>query len=248
MILSRRVLLVGGGAALLVPPRAWAQSALEREHQVRIDLPIIAEDATAVPVQVSVDHPMEPGHYIRSIDITVPQDPVPHKGTFAFTPLSGRAWVAFPMRSGAGGVLRAVAECSRHGKFTATREYRVAEGGCSTPPHPSERDRIGNPQLRLARAAKVGEVVEVRARVDHASDTGLSERGGRFVRERPEFYLKQVLVYLDDQKVADFHITAAVSPNPILRFAVRPTRSGTLRVVWINSEGRRWEASQPVRV
>jgi hypothetical protein len=34
------------------------------------------------------------------------KDPVPSKGKFLFTPANGRAWVAFPMRLGAGGLLR----------------------------------------------------------------------------------------------------------------------------------------------
>jgi predicted secreted protein len=75
-------------------------------------MPILAEDSAAVPVQVSVEHPMEPDHYIRSLEVTLDKDPVPWKGKFNFTPGNGRAWVAFTMRSGTGGLVRAVAECS----------------------------------------------------------------------------------------------------------------------------------------
>src|SRR5262245_9351755 len=130
MHLTRRRLLIGAGLVLLDPRRASAQAAPEREHQPRLELPILAEDAAAIPVEVGVDHPMEPDHYIRSIEVTVEQDPVPAKGKFLFTPGNGRAWVAFSMRSGAGGVARAVAECTRHGRFVRTREYRVADNGC----------------------------------------------------------------------------------------------------------------------
>ena len=38
------------------------------------------------------------------------------------------------------------------------------------------------------------------------------------------------------------------SPNPLVRFPLRVARSGTLRVVFTNSEGQRWEAMQPLRV
>jgi predicted secreted protein len=94
-------LLVGASLGLLAPRSLRAQSAPEREHQLRIEVPILAEDATAVPVQVSVDHPIEPDHHIKSIEIALDKDPVPYKGKFLFTPANGRAWVAFPMRSGA---------------------------------------------------------------------------------------------------------------------------------------------------
>jgi desulfoferrodoxin (superoxide reductase-like protein) len=55
------------------------------------------EHPTAVPVRVSVEHPMERDHHIRSLEIVVPTDPVAHKGAYRFTPGSGRASVAFPI-------------------------------------------------------------------------------------------------------------------------------------------------------
>lgn len=188
---------------------------------------------------------MEPDHYIRSIEVVLPTDPVPHKGRFVFTPANGQAWVAFQMRSGVGGGVRAIAECTRHGRFEGTRELRVVEGGCTTAPDKMARDRLGNLMLRLPRAFKAGEVVEVRTKVDHSSYTGLVLKNGHFVREMPEFYVKQMLVYLDDREVSEFQMTAAVSPNPLIRFPLRAPRVGTLRVVFVNSEGQRWEVAQP---
>ena len=230
MGLTRRRLLVGAGLGLLAPRPLRAQSALEREHQPRLEVPILAEDATAVPVQGSVDHPMEPDHRIKSIEIALDKDPVPYKGKFLFTPALGRAWVAFPMRSGAGGLLRAAEECTRHGRFTATREL------------------LGRSQLRAPATIRAGETVEVRTRVEHNSHTGLVMKNGRPERESPEFYLKQMLVYLDDRPISEFQMTSAVSANPVIRFALKGIRSGTLRVVFVNSEGCRWEVAQAVRV
>ncbi len=249
---SRRAFLVGGlagGLCLLGPSgRAGAQTALEREHAPRLEMPILAEDSAAVPVQVSVEHPMDPDHYIRSIEVTLDKDPVPWKGKFNFTPGNGRAWVAFTMRSGAGGMVRAVADCSKHGRFTGTREVRVAEGGCATGGAPVDRVRIGNPQLRLPASARAGQVVEVRTKVDHDSNTGLTLKGGKMVREQPEFYVKDLLVYMDGEKISEFQMGSAISANPLIRFPVKLAKSGTVRVVFVNSEGQRWEASQAVRV
>lgn len=248
MLISRRNLLIGGGLTLLMPKELWAQSSLEREHRPQLDLPILSEEPTTIPIQVWVDHPMEPDHYIKSIEVMLETDPVPYKGKFLFTPFNGRASVAFQMRSGAGGLVKAVAECSRHGRFAGTKELRVVEGGCTTAPEKVGRDRLGNPMLRLPRTIKAGEIVEVRTKVDHASHTGLIFKNGKFVRETPEFYLKQMLVYLDDQKISEFQMTSAVSPNPLVRFPLKVIRSGTFRVVFVNNEGQRWEVSQPIRL
>jgi len=246
MELSRRALLVGGTLALL-EGRTQAQTAPEREHRPVIEGPSLSEDPSAVPLQVSVNHPMEPDHFIRPIEIRLDNDPVPYKGTFLFTPANGQAAIALQMRSGAGGLLKATAECSRHGRFISTKEIRVAEGGCAGPPD-TTRDRLGNPRIRLPESIRAGEVVQVRAKLDHNSYTGLVLKNGRYVREAPEFYVKQVLVFLDDEKISEFQMTAAVSANPLIRFPFKATRSGALRVVFINSEGQRWEASQRIRL
>src|SRR6266542_5612758 len=124
------------------------------------------------------------------------------------------------------------------------REVRVASGGCATTADAASRDRLGNPRLRMSRAPKVGEVIEIRTKLDHDSDTGLRLRDGRYVRERPEFFVKQMRVYVDQQLISDFRLTSAVSSNPIIRFPLKVSRSGTLRVVFVNSEGRQWEVTE----
>ena len=244
---SRRALLVGTAVTLVLPRPLGAQSALE-QHRPLIDAPSLSEDPTAVPIQVSVAHPMEPEHFIRSIEITLDNDPVPYKGKFLFTPANGQALVAFAMRSGAGGALKAIAECSKHGPFVATKEIRVVEGGCANPPDVTDRSRLGNPRIRLPATLRPGQVVQVRAKVDHTSHTGLALKSGRYMREGPEFYVKQMLVFLDGEKISEFQMSPAVTANPLIRFPLRVPKSGTLRVVFVNNEGQRWEASQPIRV
>lgn len=250
-MLNRRKFLAGSFAALvcsaLTARHAWGEAKSDEAHRVQIDLPVLAEDPTAVPLRVAVDHPMEPDHFIRSLDVSIETDPVAYKGKFLFTPANGRAWLTFQFRSGVGGVVKVVGECSRHGRFTGTREVRVTEGGCTTAPDRTVRERLGNPVIRLPRSVRAREVVEVRTKVDHASYTGLALRNGKFVRELPEFYVKQMLVYLDNQKISEFQMTSAVSPNPVIRFPLKIAGEGTLRVVFINSQGQRWEATQAIR-
>jgi sulfur-oxidizing protein SoxY len=246
--LSRRALLriglLGAGIATWRPATATPQGG-EAEHRPRLDLPSIAENPAAVPIRVAVDHPMEPGHFIRSIEIVLDKDPVPHKGTYRFTPANGQAWIAFAMRSGTGGTVRATAECSRHGPFVATRDIRVTSDGCAV--DAPDRDQFGNPRLRLPRAPKPGDVVEVRTKIDHASDTGLTFKGARYVRERPEFFVSRIHVTFDGEIVSEFQLTSAVGSNPLLRFPFKITRAGTLKVLFVNNEGRRWEAAEPIR-
>ncbi len=239
--------VVAGLWSVVLPRVARGQQKSDLTHRPQIDLPVLADDPVAVPLQISVDHPMEPEHFIRSLAVSLETDPVPYKGTFLFTPANGRACVTFQFRSGIGGVVKVAGECTRHGRFTGSREVRVVEGGCTTAPDRTARERLGNPMIRLPRSLRAGEVVEVRTKLDHNSYTGLALKNGRFVRELPEFYVKQMLVFLDDQKISEFQMTSAVSPNPLIRFPLKVRGAGTLRVVFVNNQGLRWEAVEPVR-
>jgi len=61
-------------------------------------------------------------------------------------------------------------------------------------------------------------------------------KNGRPEREAPEFYLKQMLVYLDDQPISEFQMTSAVSANAVIRFALRG--SGAAPFAWSSSTAR----------
>lgn len=114
MHLSRCGFVAGIGLALVAPRSLWAQSSLAAAHRPEIEVPILTDEPTSVPLTVVVDHPMEADHYIQRLALALETDPVPGKGTFLFTPASGRASVAYQIRSGQGGELKVTGECVRH--------------------------------------------------------------------------------------------------------------------------------------
>ena len=244
-----RALVLGGLAAWPSTAAAQARGRAapgDPAHRIQVDAPILADDPVAVPLTVSVEHPMEPDHYIKSLDILLATDPVPKKGTFQFTPLSGRASVAYQMRSGQGGEMTVVAECSQHGRFEARQTVRVAPGGCAVPAGATTRERGGDPSVRTEARVRPGQVVPVWAALKHTSHTGLVERQGKFVQDRAPFFVERVTVFLGTERVSEFLMTPAVSPDPKLRFFVKGEPGKTLRVVFVNNRGERWEASQRV--
>jgi sulfur-oxidizing protein SoxY len=252
-VTSRRAWLrtwLGAGLALAArtagaQARAGAAQA-DPAHRAQIDVPILADDPVAIPLMVSVDHPMEPDHFIRSLDVVLATDPVPAKGTFLFTPASGRASVAYQMRSGQGGDLVVVVQCTRHGRFETRQPVRVAPGGCALPPGASTKESGGSPSLRLGAAAKPGAVVPVWTSLKHTSHTGLAERQGKFVPERPPYYVERVTVFVGDDRVSEFRLTPAVSPDPRIRFFVRAASGRAVRVAFVNNRKETWEVSQPL--
>lgn len=239
-------ILVSGAVSLALPgavARAQGRPS-DAAHRVHVDAPILADDPVAIPLTVSVDHPMDPDHYIRTLEMSLPTDPVPMKGVFRFTPASGRASVAYQIRSGQGGELIVVAECSRHGRVETRQAVRVAPGGCAVPAGGATREKGGSPSLRADTRARAGTAVAVWAGIKHSSHTGLAERSGRFVQDRPPFFLERMTVYVGDQQVSEFLMTPAVSPDPKFRFFVRAEPGKPVRVVFANNRGERWEATQ----
>ena len=103
----------------------------ERLHVPRVRMPEVIEDGANAPCFVEMDHPMDPGHYITSVQILNYHDPIIWKGTFHFTPESGRVYLYSQLRLDAGkSTVYAVAECNRHGKWVGSADVNVAVGGC----------------------------------------------------------------------------------------------------------------------
>jgi sulfur-oxidizing protein SoxY len=104
---------------------------MERIHLPKVTLPPVVEDGTQASIIVSLDHPMEEDHYIKSIQILNFADPVVIKGKFYMTPLNGEAFISTQIRlAGGEGTVWVVAECNKHGKWAANRTVNVAAGGC----------------------------------------------------------------------------------------------------------------------
>lgn len=103
----------------------------ERLHVPILKMPIIAEDGSTVPFYIESNHPMDPDHYIKSVEIINFKDPIAHKGRFVFTPAVGRIYVSAQIRmvSGTSNIM-AIAECTKDGRWVTSTEVKVTVGGC----------------------------------------------------------------------------------------------------------------------
>lgn len=91
----------------------------------------VIEDGANAPCFIEMNHPMDPDHYITQVQILNYQDPIIWKGTFHFTPESGRVYLYTQLRLDAGkSTVYAVAECNQHGRWVGSADVEVAVGGC----------------------------------------------------------------------------------------------------------------------
>ena len=122
---------VAYGKAFQLPVDPENLTDLEKIHIPKVTLPPVVEDGGQAPIVVEVDHPMEPDHYIKSIQIMNFTDPVVIKGKFYFTPTNGEVYLGTQIRlAGGEATVWVVTECNQHGTWAISKDTKVAAGGC----------------------------------------------------------------------------------------------------------------------
>jgi len=263
----RRLLVVAGSAVGLAlvrgrlhdGPAQAAGSHTPPPHAAPpiIRLPVLTENGAKVPIVVEVEHPMDIDHHATTITVINERDPIASKGEFSFSPANGQAYVAFQARLDDGpSTVQATVACSRAARWTGTASTRVVDGagGCGGPVPKPERAAtlIRPPVIRLPQAARdepiaAGRLLDVQVKIQHPVRTGLERRDGAWVQTAEPFYLTEMDVFLDGERVSHFALTPAVSDNPFITFRLKPRRAGMLRVVFRNNRGARLDAEHPIR-
>ena len=230
----------------------------ERLHALRLILPLTVPNGAKVPVVVDMSHPMEPDHYITRLEVVNERDPIPSKGVFHFTPANGQVFLAFQARMDEGtSEVLVTAECTRHGRWSSKRSIKIADGagGCASAPIPARArgPDIHPPRIRIPQLVREGrirrnELIDVQLAIRHPSRTGLTVRDGRFFQQAEPFYLQMVEIFYGVERVSRFTLTPAVSDDPFITFRLRAGREESLRVLFTNSRGQRFEATHPVRL
>lgn len=233
-------------------------TSFEQLHLPILKVPSVTRNGAHVPVIVEMPHPMEPDHYIRSIQILNESDPIPSKGIFHLSPNNGQAYLSVQarMHSGTSAVM-VIAECTLHGRWAMSQFITISEGGggCATTTEggdalPSD-DAIDPPVIRipeLVERGKIrrGETIRVQMKVKHPNRTGLTLRGTTFRQTSDPFYLKEMNVFYGDRLVSRYEMTPAISDNPFITFRLRASEESPIRIVLTNSRGQQFEATQEV--
>ena len=148
--LSRRQILIAagqGGASVaimtLVPSQVWAEAksvdeaimalvgdASPMEGRIELDLPQIAENGNTVPISISVESPMTPDDYVKSVHVFAAGNPRPDVASFHFSPACGQATCSTRMRLAKTQDVIAIAEMSNGDVHMAKTEVKVTIGGC----------------------------------------------------------------------------------------------------------------------
>ena len=140
----REVLTLGAGALSLIVVRpalaspesmaaaikAFAGGAEVREGRVTLDIPPLVENGNSVPVKVTVESPMTPQDFVKTIAIFNERNPQPNVANFHLSPRAGRAEVSTRIRLGDSQNIVAIAQLSDGTFWSDTAELVVTLPAC----------------------------------------------------------------------------------------------------------------------
>jgi sulfur-oxidizing protein SoxY len=100
------------------------------DGKLKVEMPLIAEDGSNVPITVQAELPMTASQYVKSIYIISDNNRRPLNARFSFTPEAGKAFIATSLRLGMTTDVRAVAEMNDGALYMVKKEITVTVSGC----------------------------------------------------------------------------------------------------------------------
>jgi sulfur-oxidizing protein SoxY len=98
--------------------------------KVKLEIPPLVENGNSVPLTVTVDQPLTPENYVKSIYIFNEKNPQPNVATFHFTPRSGRASATTRIRLADSQMVVAVARMSDGSLWSDRTQVIVTIAAC----------------------------------------------------------------------------------------------------------------------
>jgi len=100
--------------------------------------------------------------------------------------------------------------------------------------------------VNVPKAAKRGEVIEIRAMIQHVMETGYRE--GPNGVSIPRNIIKRFVCKYSGEEIFSAELFPAIAANPYLAFSTVATESGTITFEWIDDKGETQSASAEITV
>lgn len=98
--------------------------------KVRLDLPPLSESGHAVPLTVSVDHPMTANDHVKAIHVFAEKNPQPYVVSVYLGPRAGRAVIATRVRLADTQTITAIAQLSDGTCWSGSANVVVTLAAC----------------------------------------------------------------------------------------------------------------------
>lgn len=94
---------------------------------------------------------------------------------------------------------------------------------------------------------KAGEVVRVRAQMEHVMETGLRIDPATH-QPRPRHIVTFFEAKLAGKPIFEWNLGTSISQNPYIEFTFKARQSGDLTMLWKDDQGQTLTASKPITV
>lgn len=257
--LTGAVLLAG---AVLSPALVWAQQApawqrleaakalvnnnVAQGELVKIDLPLVSEDGSSVPLSLVADKPLGDGVFIQHLDIFAPANPTPEIASFDLGPELSPLNMALRVRLSESQTVVVVARTNDGRAFVSERAIRITTSGCIAGTGAADASGDMKERVRLPKSFVAGQAAEVLTLISHPMVTGLvADAQGNTPKER---IINQFGVTLDGAPLLKARFYRSMAANPYVRFMASPKAGGAMVFTWVEDTGRKTEHKAAIEV
>ncbi len=212
------------------------------EKAIQLDAPGRPDDASLVPVTITVADPQN----TKAIYLIIDDNPSPLAAHFTFGPAGYPKEIKMRVRVNAYTDLHAVAE-TKDGKLLETSLFVKASGGCSAPAGMTDEEAMrgmGEMKVKLdAGEMTANKPTEATLLIRHPNFNGMQmNQVTRFYT--PARYIETIGVAFDGKSVFNLESDISLSANPVIHFAFLPdTAKGQVTVQVDDSKQGHWSQS-----
>ena len=221
LLLSAPLSLLAAEPAEFAPVAELLAGSTPQTAGIKLDLPSVSEDGSAVAVGIQFDGQLEPGDRLASLHLFATENPRPELITFRL--LSDQTLPDFNtrIRLNESQQVIAVAVSEQGHSWVSAKDVRVTISGCLVR-DPDEQVATGmqNPRIALPRRVKAGEPMELRTLISHPMETGLRpDADGSLI---PQNLVQSLQLAIDEQPALEVQFANGTAANPYVRLVVQP--------------------------
>lgn len=239
LVLTLPLGVLAAGNPVEFPPVAeLLASSVPQQAGLRLDLPSVSEDGSAVPLGIQFDGELQPGDRLASLHLFATENPKPELIDFRL--LSEQTLPDFNtrIRLNESQTVIAVAISEQGQSWVSAKDVRVTISGCLVREDELVTDiQMENPRIALPRRIQPNQPVELRTLINHPMETGL--RSAPDGSPIPQNLVQHLQLTIDQEPALEVQFHNGTAANPYVRMLVQGQGKDL---------GFRWQDQQGVEV
>ncbi|SFX73455.1 thiosulfate oxidation carrier protein SoxY [Marinospirillum alkaliphilum] len=211
---------------------------------LQLELPLVSEDGSAVPLSVRFTGSLAEGDQLESIRIFATANPNAEIIDFIFHDARSLADLSTRVRLNETQNVIALATSRNGRQWVAEREVRVTVSGCLMRSDEQADAGMQNPRIALPRRLQAGQPIEIRTLISHPMETGLRKAAdGKLL---PQNLIHNMVLELDQQPVFEARFYTGTSANPYVRLHLKTDQNAMARFRWTDQQKQQLEEAREI--